>query len=64
VTYTYAILEVSGPAYDEIRKKLEEAGYNHAFDEDGNIDMRGIALSKEPDGEHQRKPGSIPRGGK
>ena len=31
VTYTYAILEVSVEAYNEIRVKLEAASYQHAF---------------------------------
>lgn len=47
-THTYATLEVSKAAYDEIRKKLEDAGYQHAFHEDGLIDMHGIALTPEP----------------
>jgi hypothetical protein len=46
-THTYATLEVSRAAYDEIRKKLEDAGYQHAFHEDGLIDMHGIALTPE-----------------
>lgn len=51
-THTYAILEVSASAYDEIKSKLEAAGYQHAFhddkDEDGIvIDMHGIALKRE-----------------
>lgn len=47
MTYTYAILEVSVEAYNEIRTKLEHAGYQHAFHEDRGtvvIDMHGIAL--------------------
>lgn len=47
MTYTYALLEVSPEAYDEIRKKLEAAGYQHAFGADGEIDMHGIALTRE-----------------
>ena len=43
-THTYAELEVSPEAYDEIRSKLEAAGYTHAFMEDGAIDMHGIGL--------------------
>ena len=45
-TYTYASLEVSPGAYDEIRSKLEAAGYGHAFMEDGTIDMHGIGIVK------------------
>jgi hypothetical protein len=47
VTYTYAILEISRAAYEEIAAKLKAAGYQHAFhQEDGEtvIDMHGIAL--------------------
>jgi hypothetical protein len=44
-THTYVALEVSSAAYDEIRQKLKAAGYEHAFHEDGLIDMHGLALS-------------------
>lgn len=44
MTHTYAILEISQVAYDEIAAKLREAGYHHAFNADGEIDMHGIAL--------------------
>lgn len=47
MTYTYAILDVSGEAYDEIAGKLKAAGYDQVFHEyDGEvvIDMHGIAL--------------------
>jgi hypothetical protein len=47
MTYTFAKLEVSQAVYDEIRAKLVEAGYEHAFgldDEVELIDMHGIAL--------------------
>jgi hypothetical protein len=51
MTYTYAILEVSQAAYEEIRKLLTAAGYDHAFHhthDDGQvfdvIDMHGIGL--------------------
>lgn len=50
MTYTYAILEVSKAAYDEIYKKLMEAGYNQAFHKDDEavvIDMHGIALKEK-----------------
>lgn len=52
MTYTYAILKVSPATYKEIKDKLENSGYQHAFhddrDEDGVvIDMHGIALSEE-----------------
>lgn len=48
-THTYAGLEISQSAYDEIAGKLRDAGYDHAFDADtGAIDMHGIGLL--PDG--------------
>jgi hypothetical protein len=46
-SYTYALMEVSGPAYDEIAAKMREAGYGDAFHVEGSryaIDMHGIAL--------------------
>lgn len=45
-TYTYAVLEISQAAYDEIAQKLRAAQYDHAFhhDEGEVIDMHGIAL--------------------
>lgn len=47
-THTYAILEVSQSAFDEIKAKLVEADYGHAFSQDGKtIDMHGIALEAE-----------------
>lgn len=49
-TRTYALLEVSPAAYDEISKALRAAGYDHAFHEDEDrgtvVDMHGIALVK------------------
>lgn len=54
-THTYAILEVSETAYEEIKAKLEAAGYQHAFHEDREhgvvIDMHGIALANQTGGE-------------
>jgi hypothetical protein len=50
MTRTYAILEVSSKVYAEIKKKLEAAGYQHAFHEERKgvvvIDMHGIALKE------------------
>lgn len=46
-THSYAILEVSPAAYDEIRRKLEAAGYADQFHSDDGqevIDMHGIAI--------------------
>lgn len=43
-THTYVIMELSKHAYDEIAEKMREAGYDHAFGEDGEIDMHGLAV--------------------
>ena len=47
MAYTYAIMEVSQKVYDEIRSKLEGAGYSDQIDHAGNLDMHGIALAVE-----------------
>ncbi len=46
-THTFATLEVSQAVFDEIEKKLRDAGYDYVFTE-GLIDMHGIALEREP----------------
>lgn len=50
-THTYAILDISEAAFDEIRDKLKAADYGHAFHQDGDghlvLDMHGIAVRKE-----------------
>lgn len=49
VTHTYAVLEVSANAFEEIKTKLEAAGYQDQIHIDGDkvlIDMHGLALSK------------------
>lgn len=46
-TRTYALMEVSASAYQEIAGLLRAVGYDHAFQRDGEaavIDMHGIAL--------------------
>jgi hypothetical protein len=43
-THTYVALEVGDDTYKEIKYKLEQAGYHHAFMDDGAIDMHGIGL--------------------
>jgi hypothetical protein len=50
MTYTFAILEVSKAVFDEIRGKLEAAGYSDQFHIDAGrpvVDMHGIALKAE-----------------
>jgi hypothetical protein len=49
VTYTFAELEISAAAYDEIAARLRAADYGHVFVKDGLMDMHGIALSRAPD---------------
>jgi len=46
-THTYAELEISRSAYDEIRGLLKAAGYQHAFMDDGTIDMHGIGITRQ-----------------
>ena len=47
MSHTYATLEISAQAFDEIAAKLRDAGYDHAFDDGGmTIDMHGLGLVK------------------
>lgn len=49
-THTYATLEISASAYDEIAEKLRAAGYEHAFDlPEGAIDMQGVGVLRGDD---------------
>ena len=51
---TFVVLEVSPEAHDEIKRKLEEAGYNHALVGGGDdilIDMHGIMLRRRAEEE-------------
>ncbi len=43
-TYTYALLSIGDEAYREIKALLLAAGYDHAINDKGEIDMHGIAL--------------------
>ncbi len=56
MTHTYAFLEVSAAAYDEIAAKLHYADHGYCFNDNGEIDMRGIALVRKgpSDGEIYR----------
>jgi hypothetical protein len=48
-THTFAILELSRSAYQEIKSKLIEAGYEHAIMQEGGqelIDMHSIAVTE------------------
>ena len=53
MAHTYAELSVSEEAYNEIKGKLEDAGYKDSI-EDDVIDMHGIALIKEGNKKHRR----------
>lgn len=48
MSHTYALLELSYKAYQEIFEKMKAAGYDHAFGYDGEIDMHGIAIIQTP----------------
>jgi len=51
-TTTYAILELSPAAFQEIKTKLETAGYSQAFFHTATrllINMQGIAVASEMD---------------
>lgn len=52
ITHTYVVMELSKAAYDEIKQKLEAAGYDHAIHIEAGtalpiIDMHGIAVRQE-----------------
>lgn len=54
MTYTYVLMDVSPTTYEEIKKKLLDAGYQHALHEDRHgdgvvLDMHGIALRLDKD---------------
>lgn len=46
-THTYVTLELSPQAFEEIRKKLEAARYQHAIIDQCTIDMHGLAVTRE-----------------
>ena len=50
-TYTYVVLDLSPAAYEEIAKKLADAGYSQIFHTERGgrtvIDMHGIAVASE-----------------
>ena len=48
MTYTYTLLAIPPATYVEIERKLREAGYDHAFNAKGEIDLHGIALERPP----------------
>lgn len=58
MTYTYVNLVVSDAAYQEIKGKLLLAGYDWTINEDGEIDMHGIALVTKNDQNRDDEPKS------
>lgn len=57
-THTFATLELTPAAYDEIRTKLTAAEYQHTFMDDGAIDMHGIGVTRGPEAPPQPAPDS------
>jgi len=48
-THTYVTMEVPKELHDLVRANMEAAGYQHAINDEGEIDMHGIALVAEVD---------------
>ena len=46
-THTVAVMKVPKSVYDLVAAELRAAGYDHAFLDDGSIDMTGVALAVE-----------------
>ena len=46
-THTYVELGIDAEAFDDIARRLREAGYVQAFVDMDTIDMHGIALVRE-----------------
>jgi hypothetical protein len=47
-THTYVTMDVPAEFYDMVRQRLLDAGHDHSVnDADGELDMHGIALTKE-----------------
>lgn len=44
MTHTYVLMDLTPQAYQEIATKMRDAGYDHVFNQDGEIDMSGIAI--------------------
>lgn len=48
MSHTYAVLQISRAAFDEIRSKFKDAGYEHAFDDAAEggpvVNMHGVAV--------------------
>jgi len=46
MTHTYVKMLLSAEAYDEIAANMRVAEYDHAFGDEGEIDMHGIAVTR------------------
>ena len=56
-THTFVELPLSPAAYDEIRGKLKEAGYEHCFFRgEDTIDMHGLAVTRDDTPTKEKKP--------
>ena len=59
-TRTYAVMKVSTATFQEVKAKLEEAGYDQALhNDDKTLDMHGVALEAENPDIPGRQVGSI-----
>jgi hypothetical protein len=55
-THTNVLVEVSDSAFYEIHNILKKAGYEHCFQEDGSIDMHGLALQQTTEAKETTEP--------
>ncbi len=60
MTYTVAMMAVPPSVYRDIKMRLEAAGYHHAIDSDGHLDMTHIALEPSPALAKEHRFGSPP----
>lgn len=64
MTHTFAELQISCAAFDEIKAKFEAAGYDHALlqmDDGITIDMHGVGLTRAKPPDLSRSAGIEPR---
>ena len=47
-THTHAILEVSRECFNEVRKRILDAGAGYLLDGDAKIDLNGVAICPIP----------------
>jgi hypothetical protein len=53
MSHTNAVLPVSQRTFDEIKSKLQEAGYSGSIVNDNYIDMHGLAVQPIPEEPHK-----------